>query len=137
MEEKLFIYYTNDFHSNFEQWPRVAGFLEEAKSTRETHGDQYWIFDIGDHVDRVHPISEASMGRANIKLMNELGYDLVTLGNNEGITLSHNDLHHLYDQANFDVVCSNLHSMDEQEPGWLKRNRIIETDSGVKIGVIG
>eukprot|EP00130_Batrachochytrium_dendrobatidis_P008530 XP_006683405.1 hypothetical protein BATDEDRAFT_28917 [Batrachochytrium dendrobatidis JAM81] len=118
-------------------WPRVAGFLENAKSTRKEHGDSYWIFDIGDHVDRVHPISEASMGRANIKLMNELGYDLVTLGNNEGITLSHDDLYHLYDQADFDVVCSNLHTMDEQEPDWLKRMKVIQTDSGVKIGVIG
>ncbi|RDW20943.1 bifunctional metallophosphatase/5'-nucleotidase [Oceanobacillus chungangensis] len=137
MEEKLFIYYTNDFHSNFEQWPRVAGFLEEAKSTRKEHGDPYWIFDIGDHVDRVHPISEATMGSANVQLMNDLGYNLVTIGNNEGITLSHNDLYHLYDKANFNVVCSNLHSVDEQEPNWLKRTEIIETDSGVKIGVVG
>ncbi|RDW18701.1 bifunctional metallophosphatase/5'-nucleotidase [Oceanobacillus arenosus] len=137
MEEKLFIYYTNDFHSNFEQWPRVAGFLEEAKSNRRERGEPYWIFDIGDHVDRVHPISEASMGKANIQLMSQLGYDLVTIGNNEGITLSHDDLYHLYDQADFDVVCSNLHSLDEQEPDWLKQNKIIETDSGIKIGVIG
>ncbi|WP_156288509.1 bifunctional metallophosphatase/5'-nucleotidase [Oceanobacillus salinisoli] len=137
MEEKLYFYYTNDLHSNFKQWPKVAGFMKEAKTERQAYGNDYWLVDIGDHMDRVHPISEAFMGKANIQLMNDLNYDIATFGNNEGITLSHDDLFHLYDDAAFDVVCTNLYSMDHHHPAWLNRKVHITSSSGLKIGVIG
>src|SRR5690625_3542459 len=137
MEEKIYFYYTNDFHSNFEQWPRVAGYLKNAKAKKTAENQSCWIVDVGDHVDRVHPIAEAFMGKANIELMNDVGYDLATLGNNEGITLAHDDLYHLYDDANFQVVCANLQSMTTEEPGWLKPTVQIESVHGVNIGVIG
>src|SRR5690625_2152655 len=92
MQEKLHFYYTNDLHSNFDHWPRVAGYLKAAKAMKEAENKSCLLFDIGDHMDRVHPVSEAFMGKANIALMNDVGYDVVTLGNNEGITLSHEDL---------------------------------------------
>ncbi|MFD2045144.1 bifunctional metallophosphatase/5'-nucleotidase [Ornithinibacillus salinisoli] len=137
MQEKLYFYYTNDLHSNFKQWPRVANFLKEAKTAKEAASESCWICDIGDHVDRVHPIAEAFMGKANVQLMNELNYDLATIGNNEGITISHHDLFHLYDEANFQVLCANLHSLDGVMPKWLHSSTVIQSDQGVKIGVLG
>lgn len=137
MEEKLYFYYTNDLHSDFDQWPRVVTYLKESRELRSKRGELNWTIDIGDHVDRSHPITEASMGRANIKLLNDAGYDFVTIGNNEGITISHQDLYHLYDEAAFKVICANLHSTDNMQPPWLRPTVKIETDNGVKIGVIG
>lgn len=137
MQEKIYFYYTNDLHSNFEQWPRVATFMKEAKANREQFNDSYWLFDIGDHIDRVHPISEAMLGKGNVSLLNDIGYDLVTIGNNEGITFSHDDLFHLYDEANFRVVCANLESLDKKMPDWLHPTVEIKTIHGVTIGVIG
>src|SRR5699024_10690643 len=99
--------------------------------------EDFWIIDIGDHVDRVHPIAEAFMGKANVDLMNRLGYDIVTIGNNEGITLSHDDLYHLYDHAHFDVVCGNLHNVTEEDPEWLQTYVVKSSKSGIKIGFIG
>lgn len=137
MKEKLYFYYTNDLHSNFEQWPRVAAFIKESIAARNVRDNDYWLFDIGDHMDRVHPISEATKGKANIQLMNDLRYDVVTFGNNEGITLAHDDLYHLYDDAEFDVVCTNLHSSDNQNPLWLNRQVKLTSESGVRIGILG
>ena len=137
MEEKLYFYYTNDLHSNFEQWPRVTNYLKESKALHKRRGESNWIIDIGDHVDRSHPITEASMGKSNIKLLNDADYDFVTIGNNEGITLSHDDLYHLYDEANFEVVCANLTSLDHIEPPWLNKTIKIDTVNGIKIGLIG
>lgn len=137
MKEKLYFYYTNDLHSNFEQWPRVAGYLKDARTNRAAMEESCWVMDVGDHVDRVHPITEASMGKANVQLMDDIGYDLVTIGNNEGITLAHDDLFHLYDDANFQIVCANLHSLDHIEPDWLQPTVKIQSMNGVKIGVIG
>lgn len=137
MEEKLYFYYTNDLHSNFEQWPRVVTYLNEARTLRNKHGELNWTIDIGDHVDRSHPITEASMGRANVRLLNDADYDFVTIGNNEGITMSHQDLYHLYDEAAFEVTCANLHSTDNIQPPWLRPTVKIETAQGLRIGMIG
>jgi 2',3'-cyclic-nucleotide 2'-phosphodiesterase (5'-nucleotidase family) len=137
MQEQLHFYYTNDLHSNFDHWPIVAGYLKEAKARKEAENKLCLLFDIGDHMDRFHPISEAFMGKANVELMNDVGYDVVTLGNNEGITLSHNDLYHLYDDANFQVVCANLKSLTDHTPNWLDPTVNIETVSGLTIGIIG
>lgn len=136
-EEKIYFYYTNDLHSNFEQWPRVTAFLKEKQDLRKQNKEAYFTMDVGDHVDRSHPITEASSGLANVELLNEAGYDIVTIGNNEGITLSHQELYQLYDKADFQVVCSNLFSMDEFTPFWLKRTHTFTTESGIRIGVLG
>lgn len=136
-KEKIYFYYTNDLHSNFSQWSRVTAFLKEKQMIRKANQEAYWTVDIGDHVDRSHPITEATGGLANVELLNDAGYDVVTLGNNEGITLSHQELYQLYNQADFDVVCSNLQSMDGWTPFWLKRTQIKTTDSGIRIGFIG
>src|SRR5699024_2655411 len=133
MKEILHIYYRNDLHSDFTYWPQVAHCLKRVQREK----DNCWIADIGDHVDRVHPIAEAFMGKANVDLMNDIGYDVVTLGNNEGITLSHHDLHHLYDDASFQVVCANLFSMENEAPAWLQSSYRVETPSGIKIGYVG
>ncbi|MYL56844.1 bifunctional UDP-sugar hydrolase/5'-nucleotidase [Virgibacillus halodenitrificans] len=137
MEENISIFYTNDFHSNFNNWSRVAGYLKDSIAGKRYRNESCFLLDVGDHVDRVHPISEASLGKANVQLMNELGFDAVTIGNNEGITLSHKDLFHLYDEAEFEVVCANLHSTDSNNPNWLERVTAFETETGVRIGIIG
>jgi len=137
MQEKLYFYYTNDLHSNFDNWPQVAGFLKEVREKRAADSQENWLMDIGDHVDRVHPIAEAFMGKANVQLMNDVGYDFATIGNNEGITMAHDDLHHLYDDADFQVVCANLHSLTNTEPEWLQSTVHIQSASGIKIGIIG
>lgn len=137
MEEKLFFYYTNDLHSNFDQWSRVAGYLKEAKDKKKADNQSCWLFDIGDHVDRVHPIAEAFMGKANVQLMNDVGYDVVTFGNNEGITLAHDDLYHLYDDAKFDVVCANLQNLKGENPPWFNLSVKLTSINGVRVGVLG
>ncbi len=137
MQEKLYFYYTNDLHSNFANWPQVAGYLKEQKERILERNESCWLVDIGDHVDRVDPIAEAFMGKANVRLMNDVGYDLATLGNNEGITMAHEDLHQLYDEAAFQVVCANLHSLTGDDPGWLQPFVHTQSAGGVRIGVVG
>lgn len=137
MRELIHIYYTNDLHSHFEYWPRVASYIKEERTKKLAEQKTTLLVDVGDHVDRVNPIAEAFKGKGNVALMNELDYDFVTLGNNEGITLSRTDLYRLYDQANFTVVCSNLHSQLEKQPGWLSHTAQVTTDSGIKVGILG
>ena len=137
MLEKIHFYYTNDLHSDFTHWPRVASFIKEKRAEHEANQESNWLVDIGDHIDRVSPIAEAFMGKANVALMNQLGYDVVTIGNNEGITLAYEDLYHLYDDADFQVVCSNLNSLLHKNPDWLQPMVYLTSNHGIKIGVLG
>ncbi|GAA0428777.1 bifunctional UDP-sugar hydrolase/5'-nucleotidase [Lentibacillus halophilus] len=137
MQEKLYFYYTNDLHSNFDNWPQVAGFVKDQKSRMLVKGASCWLVDIGDHVDRVDPIAEAFLGKANVRLMNDAGFDFATLGNNEGITMAHEDLHELYNDAVFEVVCANLHSMTDSDPDWLQSVAYTQSFGGVRVGIVG
>src|SRR5690625_1855403 len=136
MKELIHIFYTNDLHSHFEYWPKVATYIKGERAKKLADEKTSLLVDVGDHVDRVNYMAEAFKGRGNVALMNELGYDFVTLGNNEGITLSQTDLYRLYDRANFSVVCSNLKSNLDQQLGWLTHTAQVTTKKGVKIGIL-
>ncbi|WP_088815749.1 MULTISPECIES: bifunctional UDP-sugar hydrolase/5'-nucleotidase [Listeria] len=133
--KKLQIWHTNDIHSHLENWPRIKTFLAEKK---EENASDSLLFDIGDFLDRVHPLTEGSAGKANVELLNELAYDAVTIGNNEGTTLSHEQLSTLYDNANFPVVCANVYSdvARTKRVDWALPF-IYKEVNGIKMAVIG
>ncbi|WP_176140562.1 bifunctional metallophosphatase/5'-nucleotidase [Halobacillus salinus] len=137
MNEKLFFYYTSDLHSHFENWPQMIGFFNQQKRKHDLKEEDYWLMDNGDHVDRFHPIAEGLMGKGNVELMNAAGYDIANLGNNEGITLSGDDLYHLYDDAKFGIACANLNRMEDPQPEWLKPYQVLTSKKGTRIGVLG
>ncbi|PLS02666.1 bifunctional metallophosphatase/5'-nucleotidase [Neobacillus cucumis] len=135
--EKIHIFHTNDFHSHLEHWPRIQGFLKEQREYYQSKGDENFLFDIGDFIDRWHPYTEATKGRGNIELLNQCGYTAVTIGNNEGVNLPHHDLDHLYDEAKFDVLNANLYKANGDFPDWVKPYKIYYTNQGTRIGVLG
>ncbi|WP_430483034.1 bifunctional metallophosphatase/5'-nucleotidase [Rossellomorea marisflavi] len=137
MKETIHIYHTNDLHSHFEHWSRIRDLMKDRRLLHEGEGDEVFAFDIGDHVDRSHPLTEATLGKGNIKFLNEAGYDGVTIGNNEGITLDHEELNHLYDEAAFPVILGNLFDESMALPDWASPYQIYRTKGGVKIGVLG
>jgi 2',3'-cyclic-nucleotide 2'-phosphodiesterase (5'-nucleotidase family) len=109
----------------------------ERKKSHEEAGESVLIFDIGDHIDRSHPFTEATLGQGNVKLLNKAGYDGVTIGNNEGMTLPKEGLNHLYDDAQFPVICANLYDESGKRPSWCLPYKIYELKNGWKVGVTG
>lgn len=136
--EKVIIYHTNDMHSHLDYWPRLKEALKEGRAKYQETDVNFYAFDIGDAVDRYHPLIEASHGQAMIDLMNEADYDLVTVGNNEGVGEDKEDLNHLYDQANFKVTIANLIDREtKQLPAWAEKFSVLETKAGSRLGVFG
>lgn len=136
--EKIYIYHTNDIHSNLNSWPRIANELQEKRAIREEHGDFVLSFDIGDASDRVHPLTEATDGQAISELLNEGQYDAVTIGNNEGITNTKEQLNRLYEKSDYDVLLTNLFDAEtNKRPKWATPYKIYKTKTGDRIGVIG
>lgn len=135
--ETIHIFHTNDLHSHFEYWQRMQEYIGNQRREFAKRGEPSFLFDIGDHLDRSNIYTEGTLGKGNVKLLNEAKYDVVTIGNNEGITLSYEELHALYDGADFEVVVSNISPIEGTRPEWLKNYTILETKHGTKIGVIG
>ncbi|GLY09542.1 bifunctional metallophosphatase/5'-nucleotidase [Pseudobacillus badius] len=137
MKETIHIYHTNDLHSHFENWPRIRRFLQERRKWHEEAGESVFIFDIGDHVDRSHPMTEGSLGKRNVELLNEAGYDAVTIGNNEGITLPKEGLEILYEEAEFPIVLANLYEEDGKRPEWAQPFCLVHLPNGMTMGLTG
>lgn len=133
----IHLYHTNDIHSHFDSWPKISRYLHTERQQHEFAQEACFIFDIGDHVDRSHPFTEGTSGKGNVALLNSAGYDAVTIGNNEGITMAKEALNGLYDKAKFNVVLCNLKEKDGSYPKWVEPYKIYETAEGVNIGVIG
>lgn len=135
--EKILLLHTNDLHSHLENWPKIRRFIQQRQAESLAKNRTVITVDLGDFVDRWHPLTEATNGQANIRLMNQLHYDAATIGNNEGVGNSKHDLNHLYDEAAFDVVLDNL--FDKRTlamPDWAKSSKIITSAQGSKIGLI-
>ncbi|MHC8527963.1 bifunctional metallophosphatase/5'-nucleotidase [Lactococcus garvieae] len=124
----LRIIHLNDLHSHLERFPVIERFFAE-KSVG--HPDVL-RFDLGDNVDRVHPLTEATGGQINVALMNELDLTAETLGNNEGLGLTHDMLSRLYNQADFDILLSNITNMP-----FTQGPKIIKSSWGMRIGILG
>ncbi|WP_175640562.1 bifunctional metallophosphatase/5'-nucleotidase [Metabacillus schmidteae] len=137
MLETVHLYHTNDLHSHFENWPSIVQFLKTKKNDHKEQQEQMILLDIGDHADRFHPITEATKGKANVHLLNHLEYDAVTIGNNEGITFSHDDLDTLYEQAQFPVILSNLYTELGERPKWVVPYHIVTLHNGMKMALLG
>lgn len=136
--ERIHIYHTNDIHSHFENWPRISAYLQAEKKEKIRLNESSFLFDLGDACDRVHPLTEATNGKANVRLLNEAHYNAVTIGNNEGIGSSKAELNQLYDEANFKVILSNV--LDKRTgayPDWALPFDILKTETGHKIGLFG
>lgn len=137
MMEVIHIYHTNDLHSHFEHWPRIHTFLKERKEWHTQAGDEVYLFDIGDHVDRFHPYSDGTMGKGNVSLLNQADYSAITIGNNEGITFPFDALNNMYSDAAFPVLAANLYYKDGSRPLWAKPYIIQTTKEGTRVGLIG
>lgn len=136
MTETIHIIHTNDLHSHFEHWPKIRRYITHRQAELREENSPYLTLDLGDFMDRVHPFTEATDGRGNVELLNHISYDLVTLGNNEGITNSKEELDNLFNEATFEVLLSNLENPDGSYPQWLIPEKIIVTPEGTRIGVL-
>lgn len=132
----LHFLHTNDLHSHFDHWGSLVSYLNHERHRLQAEGEPYLTLDLGDHMDRVHPMTEGLLGRGNVRLLNDAGYDIVTIGNNEGITFTKDVLNTVYDDRNFEVVLANLFETTGERPDWCQPY-VIRDMGGVKVGLIG
>jgi 5'-nucleotidase len=133
---RIHFIHTNDLHSQFDHWPKTVAMIRRIKKECQRQNEPYVIVDIGDHMDRSHFITEGSLGLANVDMMNHVGYDFATIGNNEGITFSKQHLNQMYTNAKFNVLVNNLYENQNRQPSWSVPYAIHQCGD-VRIGIIG
>ena len=141
--KQLVILHTNDTHSTILPLnPNIdnkdiagrGGFLRRINMIKEqrSQNPDLLLFDSGD-------FSQGSgyytlfKGEVEIGLMNQMGYDAVTIGNHE-FDFGMDNMAKLFRMANFPIVCSNYDCTGTVLEGLVKPYIIINRD-GVKIGV--
>ncbi len=140
----MFILHTSDTHSRIEPISREAadrnagmgGVVRRAgfvKQFRNEHPDML-LFDCGD-ISQGTPYYNLFKGETEIKMMNLMGYDAMTIGNHE-FDFGLENMARLFRMANFPVVCSNYDVTGTILEGLVKPYITLERE-GVRIGVFG
>lgn len=133
--DKLTILHTNDIHSHFEMMSANAAVI--SRERKAAGDDAVLVLDIGDHMDRAAVETEGTMGQANVDVINLTGYDAITIGNNEGLTVPSEALETAYAGLMCPVICCNIFELAEGKPPvWMKEHVILEKN-GIKIGITG
>lgn len=129
-EKSLVIISTSDIHAKVENFPQLATAVKLSRDTVLT-----MLVDAGDRwTGNAYVDMAREPRRPVIDMMNELGYDVATLGNHE-FDDGQAFLGHINSITDFDIVCANCLSdtITFPQPPAYK----IYTRGGIKIGFVG
>ena len=141
--KELIILQTSDVHSRIEPINQKGdrnynegGFVRRAtflNQFRKEHKNVL-LFDCGD-ISQGTPYYNMFQGEVEVKLMNEMGYEAMTIGNHE-FDFGMDNMARLFKMADFPVVCANYNLDDTPLKDIVKPYVILER-YGLKIGVFG
>ena len=128
-EQHIYIISTNDMHAAIDAMPRLATLVKEY----EEKGDVVLV-DAGDRVTgNAYVDDDHRPGVPMIQLMNEVGYDVVTLGNHE-FDKGHAVLNAMVEASDFEWVCANMEDLAGESQ--IKPYTTLDI-AGVKLGFVG
>lgn len=142
--EQLFILHTSDTHSRLDpiapqaadRYAGMGGAVRRAsfiKQFRQQHPDVL-LLDCGD-ISQGTPYYNLFRGEVEIKMMNLMGYDAMTIGNHE-FDFGLDNMARLFRMAKFPVVCSNYEVTGTVLEGLVKPYIILKRGH-MKIGIFG
>lgn len=102
LSESLIVLYDNDVHCSVDGYPVMASLKAEALKRT----DRVCVVSSGDYVQG-GSLGASSKGGYIVEVMNQVGYDAVTLGNHE-FDYGMDRLTQLTEMLNTDVICCNL-----------------------------
>lgn len=141
---KLFVLHTSDTHSRIEPFGEQAvvenagraGVVRRATFVRQyrTAHPSVLLFDCGD-ISQGTPYYNLFQGELEVKMMNLMKYDAMTIGNHE-FDFGLDNMARLFRMARFPVVCANYDVKGTVLEGLVKPYTVVERD-GMRIGVFG
>lgn len=142
--KQLVILQTSDTHSRIEPidphaadpYAGMGGAVRRAtflKDFRAKNPDVL-LFDCGD-ISQGTPYYNLFQGEVEVRMMNLMGYDAMTIGNHE-FDFGLDNMARLFRMADFPVVCANYDVAGTVLEGLVKPYIVLERD-GMRIGVFG
>lgn len=141
--KEIIILQTSDVHSRIEPVNQKGdrnynegGFLRRAaffEHFRKEHKNVL-LFDCGD-ISQGTPYYNMFRGEVEVKLMNEMGYDAMTIGNHE-FDFGMDNMARIFRMAEFPVVCAN-YNLDATELKGIVKPYVVIEKYGLRIGVFG
>lgn len=131
---KVTILHTNDVHAEYESWLKCAWLIKRRRA--EIGPENCLVVDVGDHLDLGVNECRLSGGHLNLELLNELGLDAFTPGNNEFYRLPRHTLTQLTMESQFPWVLSTVAQPDGTDFAAVRRHLILER-GGMTIGIVG
>ena len=141
--KELILLQTSDVHSRIEPINQKGdrNYDEGGFVRRATFLDQFrkehknvLLFDCGD-ISQGTPYYNMFQGEVEVKLMNEMGYEAMTIGNHE-FDFGMDNMARLFKMAKFPVVCAN-YNLDATPLNDMVKPYVILEKYGLKIGVFG
>ncbi len=135
--QRIHIIHMNDLHSHFDNMKKITTYIKKTRAELEQKDDKLIIVDLGDHMDRMRIETEGTSGLSNVEILNLWQTDVITIGNNEGLTFTKDKLSKAYQTGNFKIVACNMLDADTNRlPQWLNEYWI-QTVNGIRIAWIG
>lgn len=126
---KLKLIHTNDVHSNFENFSKAATLIRQHKD------ENTLVLDGGDFADFKSIELQGTKGMAAIELLEYVGYDALTIGNNEMFN-GVDTLEHMASNSSFAFISNNLFKKDKSKINGVLSSAIIEKN-GLRILITG
>jgi len=134
---QLSIFHTNDMHGRAEAMARLRSFVRRRKAELEAEGQTVLFFDAGDALDRRFPECALSKGAALAPVLNAMGYDLMTMGNDILLTYGPRAMADLVQRLAFPTLAANCRDGDLPPAAGLQEAVSLDLPGGLRLGVLG
>lgn len=133
----LTIFHTNDMHGSLEAMARLSSLSKRLRAEARLAGQTVFYFDAGDAADRKLAIVSNSKGAVFGPILNAMGCDLQSLGNDLSLTYGPQCLPAYSERLSFPLLAANLNDADGRLHPGVKESAILPLPGGLQLGVIG
>ncbi|OGO15384.1 MAG: hypothetical protein A2Y93_01345 [Chloroflexi bacterium RBG_13_68_17] len=133
----LTILHTNDMHGRLEAMARLSSLAGRLRTATRAAGREVLLWDAGDALDRRDRLCGLSKGAALARVLNAMGYDLMTMGNDILLTYGPAAMAELVSRLTFPVLAANCRDGQDPPAAGLRESVLVRLSGGPLLGVVG
>lgn len=137
MKKTITILHTNDLHANYDYASRQAAYIKKRIHELNRLGESYLLVDGGDHLDMSINECLATNGKMHLEMLAEVGYQAMSVGNNELLRSTPDLIRTLSHQSQVPWLLLNLVEGNGTVIGGMKETHIVSLENNLKVGLFG
>jgi 5'-nucleotidase len=133
----LSIFHTNDMHGHLDTMSRLSAFARRLRVEARASGRAVFFWDAGDAADRRVRMCSVTKGAAFSPILNAMGYELQTMGNDISLPYGPQAMAAVAARAQFPILAANCRDGSGPLPEGIQGYAIVSLPRGLRMGVIG